>query len=143
MSTPITSPLTEKQITFFSRSKAVAIFSENGKSFVGSVSILEHDTNPGKEDVTMLRVTFLWLAEVEKDFLSPVKNGLIQKGGAREFPNPRKIEKLNERKEVLVCCAGEKYDQKIKLSRYVTHVLAILEVGKECGLVETPTEESS
>lgn len=134
MSTPKTSPLTEAQIVSFYKSKAVAIFTEEGKGFVGGVSILEHDIDE-HGTVLELRVSFLWLAEVEKNFLTPIKGGVVSRGEVRKFLFPQKIEKPGEKKDVLTCCAGKQYDKKIKLTRDVLHILAINQVGEECGII--------
>lgn len=126
MDTPATSPLMEDELKLFygKGCEIGAIFVKNGTRFAGSVFKLEYGTDPGQKVVTSLTVLCYWVLEVSAAFLEPV-TGQIQTNVQKEFLYPQKILMSCRSGEVLTCCAGADHGDKIKLTRKLSHVLAL------------------
>jgi hypothetical protein len=125
MNTPATSPLMEDELTLFygKGCEIGAIFVNNGKRFAGLVFNLEYETGQGQV-VTNLNVQFYWILEVTGDFLEPV-TGQILEMTEKGFPLPHKILESCRPDEILTCCAGNDHQDKIKLTKKPSHVLAL------------------
>lgn len=126
MNTPVTSPLMEDELRLFygKGCEIGAIFVKNGTRFAGPVFKLEYGTGKADKVVTSLTVTFYWVLEVSADFLEPV-TGKIVENAQKEFLLPHKILRSCRPDEVLTCCAGADHEDKIKITKKLSHVLAL------------------